>query len=442
MIPTQPIQVTCPQCSQPFITQIRSIIDVGEQPDLKEQLLRGRFNVVRCPHCGSAGTIDAPLLYHDPEKELAFVLMPTALNLPRNEQEKLIGALTNALMDSLPPQKRRGYLFQPKTFLSLESLVKAVLEADGITPAMLEAHDRRLRLIRELYSRLDDEERFQTFVEEHQSEIDYELFLILSAMIDGARQDGQRGEAQSLDELRRRLLAVTGASAGPEPTAVEVKTFDDLLNVLQEIDSQEELQAVVATNRAVFDYAFFSEITERMDAARKAGDAGRADELRQLRQDILEAADSVDRATEAALQNAAELLRQILRAEDPRAAVRERLDKIDEAFLVVLAANIAQAKEQGYQDVADTLRDLYDFILDQIEEQMPPQARVINRLLRTETAEERARVLEAAGDAADGDLVKVLKTIAEDARAQGQTQLVGEFEELIKQVSEFVEKRT
>ncbi len=434
MIPTQPIQVTCPQCHQPFIAQVRSIIDVGERPELKQQLLRGRLNVARCPHCGSAGAIDAPLLYHDPEKELAFVLMPTALNLPRNEQEKLIGALTNALMDSLPPEKRRGYLFQPKTFLSLESLVKAVLEADGITLAMLEAHDKRLRLIQELYSRLDDEERFRTFAEEHQSEIDYELFLTLSAMIDGAWQDGQRSEAQSLDELRRRLLAVTGAPVGPEPTTVEVKTFDDLLNVLQEIDSQEELQAVIATNRAIFDYAFFYEITERMEAAQKAGDTGRAGELRQLRQDIMEATESVDRATEAALQNAAELLRQILRADDPRAAVRERLEKIDEA--------ISQAEEQGYQEVADTLHDLYDFILDQIEEQMPPQARVINRLLRTETAEEQARVLEAAGDAVDGDLVKVLKAIAEDARAQGQAQLVSEFEELIKQVSEFVEKRT
>lgn len=441
MIPAQPIQVTCPQCNQPFTAQVQSIVDVGAEPELKEQLLRGRLNVARCPRCGSAGAIGTPLLYHDPDKELAFVLMPTELNLPHEEQEKLIGTLTNALMDSLPPKKRKGYLFQPKTFLSLENLMKGILEADGITPAMLEAQEKRLNLIGDLRRRLDHEEQFQAFVEEHRPEIDYELFLIVRAMIDSAREEGRTEEAEGLEKLRQRLLDVTGGPAGPAPTQVEVETFDDLLNVLQEADGKAELQAIVATNRAVFDYTFFQQLTDRMEAAQQAGDGDRADELRQLRRDVLEATETVDQATQAALQNAAQRLQNILSAEDTHAAVQEQLDEIDQTFLVVLAANIAQAEEQGQGDIAETLRDLYDFILDQLEERMPPQARVINRLLRADTADERARILEATGDTVDGNLAQVLEALADDARAQGQRQLVSGLDEIIEQVREYVKNR-
>lgn len=436
MFPPQPIQVTCPQCNQPFTALVQNIIDVGARPELKEQFLRGRLNLAGCPHCGFAAGIGAPLLYHDPDKELALVLMPTELNLPRNDEEQLIGSLTNALMDSLPPEKRKGYLFQPKTFLSLEGLIRAVLEADGITPEMIEAQEKRVRLIHDLRSRLDNEEQFQTFIEEHQNEIDYELFLILRAMIDSARSEGQGEEAQSLEQLRRRLLDATGEPAGPPPGQVEVKTFDELLNILLGAESQQELQAMVATNRAVFDYGFFQQITDHIETAQQAGDSDRAGELLQLRQNVLAAAETVDRATEAALQNAAQRLQDILSADDPHTAVQEQLDEIDEAFLVVLAANIGQAEEQGHQEIAGTLRNLYDFILERLEEQMPPQSRVINRLLRAETTEERRSVLQEAGDLIDDELLQVLEAVADDAKAQGQQQLASEFDAIVQLVKD------
>lgn len=441
MIPAQPIQVTCPQCNQPFRTQIQSIVDVSEQPKLKEQLLRGRLNVARCPSCGSAGAIGAPLLYHDPDKELALVLMPSELNLPRDKQEKLIGTLTNTLMDALPAEKRKGYLLQPKTFLSLENLIKAVLEADGITPEMVESQQKRVQLLDDLRSRLDSEEQFETFVEGHQNEIDYELFLILRAMIDSAREDGYADEAETLEKLLRRLLDVTGEPSAPAAPRVEVENFDDLLDLLQGIDDKEELQAIVAINRAVFDYGFFQQIANRIETAEQAGAADRAGELRQLRQDVLEAAETVDQATQAALQDAAQRLQEILSADDPHAAAEQRLDEIDEAFLVVLSANIAQAEEQRQDEAAATLRNLHDFILDRLEERMPPQMRVVNRLLRAETAGERTGVLESAGDVVDDELVEVLEAIVDDARMQGQAQLVDQLNGVIEQVKDHVEDK-
>ncbi|MBS1253171.1 MAG: hypothetical protein MAG451_02219 [Anaerolineales bacterium] len=431
MLPPQPVQVTCPQCNQPFTAQLHSIIDAGEQPELKDQLLRGRLNVAQCPHCSAAGAIGSPILYHDPDKELAFVLMPTELNLSRDEQETLIGTLTNTLMDSLPAEQRKGYLLQPRTFLSLENLMRAVLEADGITPEMLESQQKRVQLLNDLRSRIEDEEQFESFVEQHRDDVDYELFLILRAMIDTARQDGMDAEAETLEALHRRLLDITGGPSGPAPGEVQVENFDDLLNVMQDVDSSEELQALVATNRAVFDYAFFQALTNRIEAAEQSGDTERVTELRQLRQDILGATETVDRATQEALQGAAQRLGAILDADDPHAAIREQLDEIDEPFLIVLSANIAQAEEQGQDDVVQVLRHLQDYTLGLLEEQMPPQARVLNRLMRADGADERTKVLENAGDLVDAELVQALEAIADNARAQGQTQLVNEVDELI-----------
>jgi len=106
----------------------------------------------------------------------------------------------------------------------------------------------------------------------------------------------------------------------------------------------------------------------------------------------------------------------------------------------VLAANIGQAEEQGHKEIAGTLRNLYDFILERLEEQMPPQARLINRLLRAETADERRSVLQEAGDLVDDELVQVLEAVADDAKAQGQQQLASEFDAIIQLVKEHVKE--
>jgi hypothetical protein len=435
MIPRQPVPVTCPQCQQNFTAQIQSIVDASEQPELKEELLRGRLNVVQCPNCGAAGAIATPLLYHDPDQELAFVLLPSQLGMAHDDQEKLVGTLTNTLIDSLPPDKRRGYLLQPRTFLTLESLIKAILEAEGVTPEMLDAQQKKLDLIHDLRRRLDDEEAFEAYVDEHRAEFDYELFLMIRAVIDSAREDGLEDEAEQLVQLRDRLLDITG---GPAAERIVVEDFDELLELLRNVESDDERQAIVAVNRPVFDYTFFQELTRRMDAAQASGDGQRATELRQLREDLLSATESVDQQTEAALQVAADKLRTILSTEDPKQAVRDELDELDETFLIVLSANIAQAEEQGHADVAATLRELHEYVLDEMEEQMPPAARLVNRLLRADSAAERAEILDEANDLVDDELVSVLEAIVSSTHAQNQSALAAEFETIVEQVRSHV----
>ena len=50
--------------------QVFTVIDVGVQPELKNYLLAGQLNVAICPNCGTPAMIAAPLIYHDPAKQL------------------------------------------------------------------------------------------------------------------------------------------------------------------------------------------------------------------------------------------------------------------------------------------------------------------------------------------------------------------------------------
>jgi hypothetical protein len=135
------IPVICPKCQARYNAPIISIINVNQDPNLKGAFLQGRLNVGQCPQCGFASPLEIPLLYHDGQKELALVLVPPSLHLTHIDEQKIIGDLSNRLMNSLPPEKRKAYLLSPQTFLTMECLVKAILAADGGTEEMLQEQE-------------------------------------------------------------------------------------------------------------------------------------------------------------------------------------------------------------------------------------------------------------------------------------------------------------
>jgi hypothetical protein len=435
MIPPQPIQVQCPQCQQPFAAHIRSIVDVGTEPQAKDLLLRGRLNIVHCPNCGFQGMLSGPILYHDPSKELALVYVPFELNLKRDDQERLIGSMTNALIDSLPAAQRKGYLFQPKTFFSLQSLIEAILEADGISKEMLDTQRNQVDLVGQLLDVSNDEDRLQALVEEHKAELTYEFFLTLNAMIQEATQNGDEVTTRRLAKLRQRLLDLIGQPAGAPPAPwPESVSHDELVQALLKADDQ-ALRGLIAVNRPRFDYLFFQTLTGQIDAAKAAGQADKAKELANLRTRVLELTDEIDHETQQMLENAARLLQTILQSPNPQQAIQEHLADMDEAFLLVLTANIEQAKAEGQTDVAEALEGLYGYVLSRLEAQMPPEIQLVNRLLRASDPDVRAEILktesETASKPAFTDLVEAMAADAED---QGEAELAGRLWQIAEEV--------
>ncbi|MCK5635247.1 MAG: CpXC domain-containing protein, partial [Anaerolineales bacterium] len=139
-------QIHCPNCKSPIQAQVQQLIDVGQDPGAKARLLSGSFNQVQCGVCGFNGAVAAPIVYHDPAHELLLTYIPIEASMPKDEQERIIGQMIKRVSDQLPPEDRKGYLFQPQSILTMQGLVERVLEAEGITKEEIDAQRATMRL--------------------------------------------------------------------------------------------------------------------------------------------------------------------------------------------------------------------------------------------------------------------------------------------------------
>lgn len=395
--PAMPTPVHCPKCDARFVVQVRTIIDVGEEPELKEEFLRGRVNYARCPQCGAGGALSAPLVYHDPAKELLITYVPAEVGMSMDDQERFVGSLVNAVMNATPQEARKGYFFRPRTALTLEGVYDAILEADGVSKEMLEAQRARVRLITQMLDALDSDEQLDALVEEHREELDYEFFLVLSSMIeppgDEADEDGEAAdEREPLRTLREKLLERVTPSM---PTyARQAETYDDLIELLESTEPGDDWRTAVAVNRGRLDYGFFQALTGRIEAARGTGDTERAEALTDLRRRINEELDAQDDLVRAAEDRASIVIMEILEEDDLETAVRRHKDEIDEIFLMLLSRYRAVARQRENQSRADRLDALFRAAVDVLEEDLPPDVRLINKLVRAEHPDGTAALLE------------------------------------------------
>jgi hypothetical protein len=425
----------CPVCGARFSAPVESIIDVGSNARLKANFLQGRVNIAQCPQCGTQGPMTTPLLYHDPAHELALVLMPNELNLSHTDQQKVIGDLTNRLMNSLPPEQRKAYLLTPKIFFTLQSMVNAVLEAEGITPDVIERQKAKARLLNE-FLQARDEESLRKLAKEHDAQLDYEFFQILTASAQAAHAEGQSELSQALLGLRAILadLSTQGRAAVAELDAAmglgETITREELLTRLQAAQSDDEFEALVALGRPLLDYAFFQGLTAQIEAA---PDADKADRLRALRTKILDISARQDEEARAAMQRANELLRTILRAEDPEAVARQHLDEINDAFFVVLSANIQRAEAENRQDLAQALKQTADMIVGLMQERLPPEIRLINQLLSAPYPDGTRQMLEAQRELLTPEFMMALDQILAELEQAGDTELAGHVRQIKSQ---------
>src|SRR5260221_2906413 len=277
--------INCPNCHQPFQGVLEQIIDVGRDPSGKTRLLSGRLNAATCPHCGYQSMLATPLIYHDASKELLLVYVPMELGLPPQEQNRLIGSMTNAIMNSMPPEQRKGYLLNPKTMLTLQGMVETILQADGITKEVIEAQRAKMRLVEEFLQA--DPSTLPQLVERHDAEIDNEFFAILGASAEATLAGGRRDMAEKMLQLRELLLEMTTAGrdliekASAQEAAIqsvadalnalgEKASYDDLVDLSLQLASEsgdDKLQVLVGLARPALDYEFFQTLSSRIDQA-------------------------------------------------------------------------------------------------------------------------------------------------------------------------------
>jgi hypothetical protein len=418
----QTVSVTCPSCQNPFVTPVLSIVDVGQNPEAKALLLSGQLNIAVCPQCGHAGALSMPLVYHDPEKELLLTYMPAELGLPQAEQQRIIGDLTNRVISSLPTEKRKGYLLRPREFLRLEGMMEAILEGDGITPEMLAEQRAKADLLERLLLATREDAR-RAIAQENDDQIDYEFFQLLTLNMELAEANGQDEAAQQLMELREQLLDWTtlGKEAADSEAAIESLgaeiTRESLLEKIVEAALAGEsvkVETMVAYARPAIDYIFYQQLAERIEAAQKAGDKSQAGILKGLRETILDLTAEIDAEFEQAADKAEQLLQQILESDDPQKTIRTNLQRIDDLFMGVLAANLEAADRSGKSETVEKLKAISGIILALIQEGQPPEIRLINQLLTAEYPEGTQALLEDNRELVDATLIEYMHLLGED----------------------------
>ncbi|MCJ7702734.1 MAG: CpXC domain-containing protein, partial [Anaerolineales bacterium] len=271
-------QINCPQCRQPIVAEVEQLFDVGKDPQVKQNFLSGGFNLANCPHCGYQGMLASPLVYHDLEKELLLTYFPPELALPINEQEKIIGPLINRVVANLPPEKRKGYLFNPKTMLTLQLMLETVLEGEGITKEMIQAQQDRMNLIQRLLGASEDAQ--VEIIHQEDDRIDDVFFGLLSRLMESAVMDRQEGVAGKLAELEQALVAHSTKGKELKGEAEEIEnamqtiqalgkdlTREKLLDLIVDSPSDTRLRAYSRLARPGLDYTFFQMLSEKVEQA-------------------------------------------------------------------------------------------------------------------------------------------------------------------------------
>jgi len=437
----QTVPVTCPNCSNRFVGPVLTTIDAGQDPEAKAMFLSGQINVAACPQCGHAGM--TPLVYHDPDKELFFTYMPAELGLPETEQQRLIGDVTNRVMSSLPPEQRKGYLLRPQSFLRIEGMVEAVLEADGITPEMLKARRAKADLLHRLMRATSDDSR-RAIVRENDEQLDYEFFQILTLNIELAQANAQQEAVAQLLELRRQLLEWTTVGhqvAAREDAIRELGselTREGLLEKLVEASRAGEdtkVETMIAVGRPAIDYVFYQQLTARIEAEDEKGNTREADELKALRARVLDVTAAVDAELQRAAEQANQLLQQVLASEDLEASVSSHLDQIDELFLNALALNLQAAEQAGRADEAQRLQQLGDILMRLIQESQPPELRFINGLLTADYPDGTQALLDENRQQIDDRMLELMRLVEDDLTQSGRVELAQRLAEIQKQAA-------
>lgn len=417
------------------MADIQQLFDVAQDPRAKQAILSGMFNLVQCPHCGYQGNLATPIVYHDPDKELLLTYFPPEVQMTRNEQERVIGPLINQVTNALPAEKRKAYLLNPQTMLTLKSLVERILEADGVTKEMLEAQEKRMALVQRLMG--ISAESLPQVIQQEEELIDEAFFALFSRFAEAALMSGDENALQRLQQVQQALLEHT--SIGRELQSA-TKALDEVQKSLQALGGQitrqklldlvlaspdeAHLQAYVQLTRPGMDYEFFQLLSQRIDRA--SGEE--KDRLTSVREKLLAFIEMIDHALRQRREVARRNLDALLGADDLEAALQANLGVVDEYFLEVLTAALEEARNEGNLERSAKLQQ----VLDVIERQSapPPEINLIEKLMDVAddpaALEEALRAEEAETVASLGEIVMSfiaqIQGAAEQARGEEKEQ--------------------
>ncbi len=437
-------QIACPRCRQMIPAQVEQLFDVTTDPGAKQRLVGRQSNYARCPMCGFEGPLATPIVYHDNEKELLLTYFPAELGLPVNEQEKLVGPLISQVMNKLPAEKRKAYLLRPQSFLTFQSLIERILEADGISKETLNEQQKRLDLLQKLMRASSPDVRAE-IIKQEQALMDETFFGMFGRLMEAAVQSGQQQTAEMMSALQQELLTQTDygkklqAQMGELEAAVKSLqdagqglTREKLLEIMLEAPGEDRVKALVSLTRNGLDYSFFQILSDRIE---KSSGEQRA-RLEKLREQVLEYSNQLDKAMEEQMKQADAFIESLLGAKDIAQATAQNINSFNDAVVQVLESKIQQATQK--QDAA-RMQKLQQIVAVLQQASTPPELAIINELVDAAENDDRLdQILKQHEADLDEEMVGMIASLMNQIESQPQQN--AESKEIINRLEKIYSK--
>lgn len=432
-------QITCPQCGTRYPAEVHQVVDSKRTPQLKQRLLNGQLNVAICPQCGAGGQLTTLILFHDPDYEMFMVHVPQEMNLNQMQREQMIGQLTKQVMDEMPPEERRAYMFQPQIMLNWQTFMEKVLETEGITPEMIARQKKQSELLQTMIRA--DKDVQDVLLKERAGEIDETFFAMLQQFVDMASQMQDNQQMIKLTNLRARLMTETAVGQRMEQQQMalhklsrEAKQAGGLspaMLVKHVVANQAQshvVNALVMAGQGALQYEFFSLLTAEIDQFAKSGDKASVERLTALRSELLKVYEGMQEQSRTMLQEALNTLNTILAAPDKEQALMENAEMIDEAFMSVLVARMNEAEQKNDVAQFQALNEVHSLIYSQMEQTLPPHVQLLNQLVRSESPDEQVALLDENAALVTADLIQLIDQVMDQVNEQGQDELNGRLQ--------------
>jgi hypothetical protein len=420
-------QIACPRCRQMITANIEQLFDVTQDPQAKQRLLGGVSNMARCPHCGYQGRLATPIVYHDNEKELLLTFFPPELNMPLNEQEKILGPIIKQITDKLPPEKRKGYLLKPTANFTYESMIQVILGKDGITPEMLKEQQDRVAIIERLLQVTSNDVRSE-IIKQNIKLFDEQFFALFSRLAQSAAGSGQEPIARAMVDIQKQLLEETEFGRQLKETVSEMEaaqkslqeagqglTLEKLVDIVLQSPSDARLKAYVSLVRGGMDYQFFQLLTEKIEKA--SGDEKA--KFESMRDKLLDFTNEMDKQIEARYKQAQEFVESLLAQEDVVQAVQTNLDRFTQDAVDVVNQMLRQASEKNDYTRMGKLQKMVEVLR---QASTPPEVEFIEHLLDAPDNAALEQMLSANKDMLNDQFMQALIGLVaqvDEASAQG-----------------------
>ena len=244
-----------------------------------------------------------------------------------------------------------------------------------------------------------------------------------------------------LTNLRARLMTETAVGRRMEQQQIAVHKLSreakqqggltPAMLVKHIIANQEQphvVNALVLAGQGALQYEFFSLLTAEIEKIEKSGNKASAERLTALRANLLKLYEGMQEQSRGMLKEALNTRDNSLAAPHKEQALIENAEKIDETFMSVLVARMNEAEQKNDIPQFQALNEVHGLIYAQMERTLPPHVQLLNELVRSESPEEQAELLNENADFVSEDLLRLIDQVMEQAGEQGQDDLNGRLQ--------------